>query len=148
MNTNKAALFLATLALFSVLSSGCAVHMAANAPDRKDLNVLAVGNHRDLIMAELGAPAVEKVGDDGLKYDIYKFNKGFTGSEKFFHAAGHGVMDVATLGLWEVVGTPSEGMSQKNEKMVKVIYNKDETAKQIIVLKEDWPELQRQLAQK
>lgn len=134
------------IALMVLVNSGCAVHMAANAPDRKDLNVLAVGNHRDIIMAELGQPAVEKVGDDGLKYDIYKFNKGFTGSEKFLHAAGHGVMDVATLGLWEVVGTPSEGMSQKNEKMVKVIYNKDDTAKQIIVLKEDWPELQRKLA--
>ena len=138
MNRNIAVL----LALFVLLiNSGCAVHMAANAPNRKDLNVLAVGNHRDLIMAELGAPAVTQTGEDGFKYDIYKFNKGFTGGEKFAHAAGHGLMDVATLGLWEVVGTPSEGMSQKNEKTVKVVYNKDDTAKQIIVLKEDWKEL-------
>ena len=122
--------------------TGCAVHMAANAPSRKDVGVLKVGSHRDLLLAEFGQPAVSDT-DNGVKYDIFKFVKGFTGGEKFFHAAGHGVMDVATLGLWEVVGTPSEGMSQDNEIMVKVTYDSNNIVQTITPLKDKWNELKK-----
>lgn len=123
--------------------SGCAVHMAANAQNRKDIKVLSIGNHRDILLAELGAPVVEQRDADGNRYDIFKFTKGFTGGEKFFHAAGHGVMDVATLGLWEVIGTPSESMSQQNEIQVKVTYDKNDIVTQIVPLKDNWGELKK-----
>ena len=130
--------------LAAVLSlSGCAVHMAANAQNRKDIKVLSVGNHRDLLLAELGNPVVEQRDADGNRYDIFKFIKGFSGGEKFFHAAGHGVMDVAALGLWEVIGTPSESMSQQNEIQVKVTYDKDDIVTKIVPLKDNWGELKK-----
>jgi hypothetical protein len=123
--------------------SGCAVHMAATASSRKDIGALSVGTHRELLLAEFGNPVVERVDDNGLKYDIFKFTKGFTGGEKFFHAAGHGLMDVATLGLWELVGTPSESMSQDNEITVKVKYDKDDMVTTVIPLKDKWNELKK-----
>jgi hypothetical protein len=39
-------------------------------------------------------------------------------------AAFHGAMDVMTLGLWEVVGTPIEGF-QGEKRRVTIIYDKD-----------------------
>ena len=36
------------------------------------------------------------------------------GGGSYLRAAGHGVLDVATLGLWEVAGTPVEGAMSNN----------------------------------
>ncbi len=139
---NKQPIVIASLiVILSISTSGCAVHMAATAQDRKDIKVLSVGNHRDLLRVELGEPVVTDTDGDGNKYDIFKFSKGFTGGEKFFHAAGHGVMDLATLGLWEIVGTPSESMSQTNEIQVKVIYDAGNIVTKIIPLKDNWGEM-------
>ena len=131
--------------LFSLVlafNSGCAVNKAANAPRQKDMRILKPGTSRDLILAEYGQPTVTQE-ENGVKYDIFKFVKGYSGGEKFFHAAGHGVMDVATLGLWEVVGTPTESMAQDNEITIKVIYNSDNTVKEIVPLKDKWQELKK-----
>ena len=48
-----------------------------------------------------------------------KFKETYRGQARksgvnYFRAAGHGVLDVATLGLWEVVGTPIEGAVSNN----------------------------------
>lgn len=52
-------------------------------------------------------------------------------------AAGHAVLDVMTLGLWEVVGTPVEGALSENRGFwtVKVTYskNKDESIKAMTI---------------
>jgi len=37
--------------ILSVISSACAVRMAANAPNKKDVKVLSIRNHRDLLLA-------------------------------------------------------------------------------------------------
>ena len=40
-------------------------------------------------------------------------------------AIGHGVMDVLTLGLWEVAGTPIEGMQGEKKRLAVTYDDKD-----------------------
>ena len=53
----------------------------------------------------------------------------------YVRAAGHGVLDVATLGLWEVAGTPVEGAISNNRGRVtaKATY-RDQGGTQLISL--------------
>ena len=103
------------------LLNGCAVYKATTQPDKKDLNVLTVGTHRDLVRAELGAPAVSDQ-DEGGEYDIFSFVQGYTKGAKVGRALTHGILDVFTLGLWEVIGTPIEGAASGKKMLIKVIY--------------------------
>jgi hypothetical protein len=48
-----------------------------------------------------------------------------------FRAVGHGVADVFTLGLWEAIGTPTEGVLRGQKIIIKVYYDKDEVIKKI-----------------
>ena len=48
----------ALVALTLILTSGCAVFMAAKQPSKKDVSVFKVGNPRALILAEFGLPLV------------------------------------------------------------------------------------------
>lgn len=50
-------------------------------------------------------------------------------------AVMHGLLDVGTLGIWEVAGTPIEGSLDKQEFItVKVTYGPDEVAKRAELL--------------
>lgn len=66
---------------------------------------------------------------DGDLFETYKvlMEQGSTG-----RAVMHGLLDVATLGVWEVAGTPIEGAAHKDKYMiVSVLYGKDMTAKSV-----------------
>ncbi len=128
-------LAVAVLSLSLLLNSGCAVYMAAHQPPKKNMGVLAVGMPRDTAIAEFGAPVHTEV-QDGKKVDIFKFTQGYSGGTKAVRAVGHGVADVLTLGLWEVVGTPAEAVLDGKEIAIKVIYDEKNTIEQVIYLKE------------
>ncbi len=116
---------LAALALLFGLN-GCAVYMAANQPDKKDLEVLKVGTPRSVVVAELGAP-IQTMTRNGAKVELFSFVQGYSGIEKGGRAVFHGAADVFTLGLWEVVGTPIEGSLANGTKVaVEVTYDRDE----------------------
>src|SRR4029079_11745880 len=87
---------------------GCAVYMAANQPEKKDVGVFKPGTPRSTVLAELGTP-VETTMRGGAKVDVFNFTQGYSNLEKGGRAVLHGAADVFTLGLWEVVGTPIEG---------------------------------------
>ena len=58
--------------------------------------------------------------------------------EKFTKAGRavfHGAADVLTLGLWEVVGTPTEGAFNGTEMAYEVRYDKEDRVDQVIALK-------------
>lgn len=110
------------LVVFALLVSGCSVYMAATQPGKKDLGVLAAGTPRTAVMAELGAP-IDSRAVGPSRVDIYKFRQGYHGAWKGARAVAHGAADVATLGLWEVVGTPIEGVANGTEMTVEVAYD-------------------------
>ena len=123
------------LALLLALNlSGCAVYMAANQPDKKDVGVLTTGNARVAVIAELGMP-VQTTMKDGAKVDLFSFTQGYSGLEKGGRAVLHGAADVLTLGLWEVVGTPIEGVANGTKVSVEVTYDREERVAKVVPIR-------------
>ncbi len=116
------------------LSSGCAVFMAANQPDKKNVDLFTVGTQRSLLIAEYGAPT-ESENRDGKDYDTFKFVQGYSTGAKVSRAVFHGVADVFTIGLWEVVGTPAEALFDGQQMAYEVSYDEENRVDQITVLK-------------
>ena len=108
--------------------SGCSVFMAAKQPDAKNLSVLDKGNPRSHVIAELGAP-VWSGEKDGNKVDVFAFRQGYSKGAKAGRAFFHGVADVFTLGLWEVIGTPIEATATGTDMKVEVFYDENDLVK-------------------
>ncbi len=114
--------------LFS--QSGCAVFMAAKQPPKKDLSVLSVGAPRSLLLAELGQP-VSTDTKDGKRVDLFSFTQGYSKGAKTGRALFHGAADVMTLGLWEVVGTPTEVVFSGKKMSFEVTYDAKDRVEKI-----------------
>lgn len=110
------------LAMASAALPGCSVIMAASTPGPKDMNVLLVGTPRADVLKEFGEP--EQTGvHAGKRVDTFKFKEGQRDNQKYGRAALHAGLDLLTLGIWEVVGTPAEIMSMQPETRIDVTYN-------------------------
>ncbi|MEC9292624.1 MAG: hypothetical protein VX730_09505 [Pseudomonadota bacterium] len=123
-------------AALAITLSGCSVFMAAKQPDAKNLDLMAAGTPRALLLAEFGLPIVSEE-QDGKKVEIFKFVQGYSAGAKAGRAVFHGAADIATLGLWEVIGTPTEGVFDGDEVVYQVTYNKDNMVESVIPLKAD-----------
>ncbi|HVA45990.1 MAG TPA: hypothetical protein VNH11_06345 [Pirellulales bacterium] len=109
--------------------SGCAAVKASRQPDKKNLGVLHEGTPRAQVIAELGAPTFTKPKPDGTVEDVFSFKQGYTKRAKMGRAFVHGAADVATGGLWEVIGIPAEIWADGTEVQVLVTYDSDERIK-------------------
>ncbi|MCX6812994.1 MAG: hypothetical protein NTV77_00660 [Candidatus Azambacteria bacterium] len=116
------------LALGVVLLFGCAASRAVSQPDKKDLAVLTARTSRDVVLAELGNPVASGKDAEG-EYDIFSFIQGYSRGSKSARAFVHGVLDVFTLGLWEIVGTPIEGAASGTKVRIKVFYKEGRVLK-------------------
>ncbi|HET6881221.1 MAG TPA: hypothetical protein VFI31_13760 [Pirellulales bacterium] len=120
------ALACAAAAFFVAECSGCAAVKASRQPDKKNLGVLHEGTPRAQVIAELGAPTYTKPRPDGTVEDVFSFKQGYTKGVKMGRAFVHGAADVATGGLWEVVGIPTEIWADGTDVQVLVTYDQDE----------------------
>lgn len=120
----------------SVLFGGCSAYMAANQPGQKDFSVFKTGTPRDRVLAEFGTPKHSEVVG-GRKSDIFTFTQGYHGAVKAGRAVAHGVASVATLGLWEIIGTPIEGHMNGSELSVRVDYDAADQVASVASLKGD-----------
>ncbi|WP_292527753.1 hypothetical protein [Methylocystis sp.] len=125
----------AVLMMGCVFLSSCSVYMAAKQPDAKNIELFRVGTPRGMLLAEFGLPTVAETRD-GHKYEIYKFVNGYSAGAKAGRAVFHGAADVVTLGLWEVVGTPTEGVFSGDEMAYRVRYDKNDIIDEVAVLKQ------------
>lgn len=114
--------------------AGCSVYMAAKQPDAKNIDLFAVGTPRALMLAEFGMPTVAETRN-GRRYEIFKFVNGYSAGARAGRAVFHGAADVMTLGLWEVVGTPTEGVFSGDEMAFRVRYDKDDRIDEVVALK-------------
>lgn len=114
--------------LLACTVAGCSVYMAGKQPDKKDFSVFEPGTPRGMVIAEIGAP-VHTETDDGAKIDYFAFTQGYSTVSKTGRAVFHGAADVFTLGLWEVVGTPTEAAFDGTEMTVRVTYAGDDTVR-------------------
>jgi len=121
-------------ALTIVMSSGCSVFMAAKQPGKKNVELFKVGTPRGLLLAEFGLPIYTE-DKKGKKVEIFKFVQGYSAGAKAGRAVFHGAADVFTLGLWEVVSTPAEGIFSGDELAYQVTYGEDDRVAEVVLLK-------------
>ena len=118
---NSIILTVSLLALSSLSLSNCSVGMALSGNKDPDVNVVQKGVQRFEVEMQLGRPIQSKVVD-GKTVAIYEYEIGNTQSPG--RAAGHAVMDVLTLGLWELAGTPIEACDGQKYEM-SIEYDQD-----------------------
>ena len=102
--------------------AGCSVFMAAQLPDKKNLEVFRPGVPRQVVLAEMGLPSGYE-NRNGVRSEVYKFKQGYSQPVKISRAVLHGTADILTFGLWEAVGTPAEFYFSPKDTMVLVTYN-------------------------
>jgi hypothetical protein len=118
---------LGSIVLFGLLSA-CSVGMALSGGENPDLGAVKVGASRGEVEMHLGSPKSSITLADGRRTDLYEYEIGNEPSAG--RAIGHGAMDVLTLGLWEVVGTPIEGV-QGERYHATITYDRDDKVVEI-----------------
>ncbi len=104
---------------FSCLLTGCSVIMAAHDEKDIDLKTLRTGMHR----SEVEQILTNKLHEGGAHYGRAVTYQYFTGDERSLgRAAAYGLLDIATLGLAEIVTTPVEAL-QGDKHLVTVTYD-------------------------
>ena len=78
-------------------------------------------------------PASSEEYEDGRK-EIYTFIQGYSKGAKAGRAFLHGAADVVTLGLWEIVGTPVEGVYSGRKMTARVIFDSKDIVKSAEIL--------------
>ena len=123
---HAAACLLAGFAILAAAAvSGCAVTMAIEQPDKKDLSLFAPGTPRKKLIAEFGMPKTSKL--IGLqRVDVFTFIQGYSRAARAGRALAHGAADVATGMLWEVAGTPAEVMMSGEKLSYEVLYDEND----------------------
>jgi hypothetical protein len=93
----------------------CSVGMAMSGSENPDLGAIRIGASRGEVELHLGTPIKTTPLSGGGRADVYQYEIGNEPSTG--RAVGHGVMDVLTLGIWEVVGTPIEAVQKVSASM-------------------------------
>lgn len=130
-------LAMAVASIYVAASSGCAVVMAAKQPDYKNVELFKPGTTRGQLLGEFGQPVSTETRKDGTKCDTFSFTQGYSGGAKAGRAVLHGVADVLTLGLWEIIGTPTEAVLNGNTVGYQACYGADERVTEVTLLTKD-----------
>lgn len=104
---------------------GCSVGMAMSGRETPNLAMVRVGASRGEIELTLGTPSKTTSIANGNRVDFYKYETGNAPSAA--RATGHAVMDLLTLGAWELIGTPVEAF-QGDEHNLSITYDKNDKA--------------------
>jgi len=106
-----------------IIFTSCSVGMAMSGKPSPNLGAFHVGSTRGEVELQLGGPQKTVTNPDGTRTDIYVYEVGNEPSAG--RAAGHAVMDLLTLGIWEIVGTPIEA-SQGDEFSLMIRYGRND----------------------
>ncbi len=105
---------------------GCSVGMAMSGHPDPNVGALDIGQDRDVVIVNLGQPSQTTANDEG-RTDVFRLQRGNQPSAG--RATGHAVMDVLTLGLWEIVGSPIEGFTGDEFTLVVAYDSEDKVTK-------------------
>jgi hypothetical protein len=122
----------AVLAVLVSVTSACSVGMALSGDPAPDLEACRVGVPETEIEEQLGPPVSARSLPEGGRQCVYEYVLGRAPSPE--RAIVHGSLDVLTFGLWEIVGTPVEGLQGQRYQMT-VIYDTDGNAREIRTVK-------------
>jgi hypothetical protein len=114
------------LAVAATTLGACSTVMEANRPAAVNINKYGLGEKRLDVMSKLGAP-VSTVRDGANSCDVYQlYTKGTSKAGKVGIIFTEAAADVFTLGLAEVVATPTEAATKSHTHTVLICYDADE----------------------
>src|SRR5215470_6881518 len=113
---------------------GISAYMAATKPPRKDLDMLRSGTPRRALVGEFGLPEESGTADDGSIVDVWNFAQGDYKWVKGSKTVAYILADIGTLGLWEIVGIPTEILSNRDERTYVVVYDADSRVRSVTTL--------------
>lgn len=129
--------YLVVLILLPILLApvaGCSVFMAAQQPPAKNIQLFQTGTSRNALLKEFGPPYIsEEV--DGQKIEMFIFVQGYSKAVKAGRMIFHGAADIMTLGLWEIVGMPTEMIFNGEEMAFHVSYDEHDVVDEVNILK-------------
>jgi hypothetical protein len=112
--------------LFLIVLSGCSVYMEATRPSPIDLAKFNPGDSRGSVTDQLGAPVTTSVGAGGMSCDLYLlYITGYGYGGKVPIAVAEAAADVFTIGLAEIVLSPTESVTRNEKKQVWFCYQND-----------------------
>ncbi|MBP9870057.1 MAG: hypothetical protein KBC53_00975, partial [Nitrosomonas sp.] len=85
---------------------------------------------------EYGAPILSEYKNE-KKIEIFKFIQGYSTGAKVGRAFFHGAADVVTLGLWELIGIPTEITFSGDELAYLVRYDENDLVDEVIPIKKE-----------
>ena len=100
------------------------------------MDLLQPGATRAQLIAEFGAPVLSEF-KDGKRYEIFKFVQGYSTGAKASRAFLHGAANVATLGLWELIGTPTEITFSGDDVAFQVSYSENDVVEKVTAIKRE-----------
>ena len=111
------------LLVIAIMCSGCSVVMAARGSHPPDLSQIRSGATKAEVTAMLGAPDSTIPHERGsiCAYTFETDNEPSAG-----RAVAHGAMDLLTLGIWEVVGTPIELLVSGESHVLIIEFDQDD----------------------
>src|SRR4051812_20091293 len=111
--------------LLATQLTACSVYMASTGNGGVDPVSLMQCKTRTCILAKKADLVSQQKNAQGQLISEVYYAKNPTRSSS--RAVMHGVLDVATLGLWEAAGTPIEGVANSsNTYTIKVFYKADQ----------------------
>jgi hypothetical protein len=90
---------------------------------------------RNAVLAKIGAPIATET-KEGKRVDVYSFVQGYSKGARVSRTIGHGTADVVTLGLWEVVGTPTEAVFNGKRVAYEITYDSKDRIERVVPLKQ------------
>lgn len=115
------------LVLIALQCTSCSVVMAARKEGTTVVKIQQCKTRNEILAQGAEVMSSEK-NDSGELVETCKFKKERGSTAR---AAMHGVLDIATTGLWEFVGTPIEGSITDEFFCLKIIYNSDDSIKKV-----------------
>ncbi|WP_180117963.1 hypothetical protein [Acinetobacter sp. YH12096] len=117
-------------------TTGCSVVMVSKQPSKKNTEMIQQGLSRNLVIAEFGAPITSEY-KNGKRHEIYTFTQGYSTASKVGRAFWHGAADVATVGLWELFGTPAESVFNGKKMSYELIFDENGLLERYTYLTQD-----------
>jgi hypothetical protein len=113
------------LIAIATLIAGCSIAMEATRPAPVRLAQFDPGESRDDVVAKLGEPVSTTIDADGASCDLYSLPlSGYGNWAKAGIAFGEFLADVGTIGIAEVVSTPTEAGTRNKKTPVWFCYRK------------------------
>ena len=121
------------LLLASLFLAGCSVGMAMSGKPDPNIGALDMGQSRDVVILNLGQPTKTLLADN-KRTDVFELERG--NEQSIGRATGHAVMDLLTLGGWELIGTPIEGFAGDTITL-QIEYDEEDKVKSVKTLAAD-----------